>query len=191
MNRGHTMKEKSIASGAACFLVKDASLTDFYKSSFYQWLKKEEFTSWGRHGADASIDWVFVNINSKIFAPGLHGIGIAPVVGEHAVTISEFMTIYGIFERYKGLDTLRMNAEEQQNWNQRQAEAHRQILAFWDGLTYEMFREKVKDGLVNDYGRQPDNEVEAFMKKNEAWIRSSFDHKSPIGELLYALFMAW
>ena len=36
------------------------------------------------------------------------GVSIATPVGNHAITMSEFFTIYDIYENYRGLDPLEM-----------------------------------------------------------------------------------
>ena len=55
----------------------------------------------------------------KCLPPGMPGVGITPIICSHAVTLDEFMTIYNIFKQYEGLDTLRMNQKEQDEWNER------------------------------------------------------------------------
>ncbi len=47
------------------------------------------------------------------------GVGIAPVIANHAITLDEFMTVYNIYKKYDGLDPLRMSKEEQREWNER------------------------------------------------------------------------
>lgn len=105
------MEEKTIGMGASCFLVKDASLRDGFRSPIYTWLKNDGFTTWGRKGT-YNTDWIYINILSKIYAPGVPGVGITKVVGGHAITLDEFMTIYSIYKKYEGLSVLKMSIEE-------------------------------------------------------------------------------
>ena len=106
------MEERKINSGVGCFLVKDESLRDGWDAPLYQWLKDEGFQTWGRKGTFLGVDWIFININSKVYAPGVPGIGVAPVIGEHAITLDEFMTVYQIFKKYQGLPLLKMPKTE-------------------------------------------------------------------------------
>ena len=113
------MEERKIGTGSSCILVKDASLSQGWNAPLYQWLKDEGFVSWGRKGTYPGVDWIFINPTSKVFAPGMPGVGITSVICGHAITLDEFMTIYNIFKKYEGLDTLRMNQDEQNEWNAR------------------------------------------------------------------------
>lgn len=99
--------KRSIGEGTAAILVADASLKNFHGSSFYEFLKKEGFEKWPpAHNYD--MPWVYVNINSKLYARGMPGIGIAETLGDHAVTIDEFKTIYNIYKKYEGMSVLQM-----------------------------------------------------------------------------------
>ena len=103
------MEERKIGSGTACFLVKDKSLTQGWHAPIYQWLKNEGFATWGRKGTFYT-DWIYINLSSKIYAPGMPGVGITPVIANHAITLDEFMTVYNIYKKYDGLDPLRMGS---------------------------------------------------------------------------------
>ena len=105
---GVTMEERRISTGASCFLIKDESLKRDWHSPIYDWLRSEGFITWGRKGS-FSMDWIYINILSKVYAPGVPGIGLTKVVGDHAITFEEFKTIYNIFKKYEGLSVLRMD----------------------------------------------------------------------------------
>ena len=42
------------------------------------------------------IDWLYINIESKVFRKGRGGIALTKVVGDHAITFDEFVSIYNI-----------------------------------------------------------------------------------------------
>ena len=107
------MEERKISMNASCFLVKDHSLLLGWEAPLYRWLKENGFVSWGRNGVYEGVDWVYINLNSKVFAPGMPGVKIASVIGEHALTLNEFKQIYIIFSKYNGLDLLQMSHEVQ------------------------------------------------------------------------------
>ena len=96
----------SIASGAACFLIKDDSLKT-WDSDFWDYLKKEDFQSWGKHGV-WDCPWVYVNVNSKLFAPGMPGIPITQCVvskyPRNALSIDEFKIIWNILKSHEEED---------------------------------------------------------------------------------------
>lgn len=77
-------------------------------------LEKEGFV--GEKGAYSieGIDWLYVNIYSKVFKKGRRGIAFTPVVGDHAITFDEFVTIYNIYKKYEGFSVLKMTKEEQE-----------------------------------------------------------------------------
>lgn len=114
------MEERKISTGGSCFLVRDDTLKDAFNSHIYTWLKKEGFESWKSSGTYC-LNWIYINTVSKIYAPGIPGIKIADVVGNHAITFDEFLTIYNIYQKYKDLSLLRMNIEEQKEFNKKYA----------------------------------------------------------------------
>lgn len=91
-----------ISAGTACFLIKDDSLKT-YEGEFWDYLKKEGFYSWGKHG-NWRCNWVYVNVNSKMFAPGMPGVPITKAivskVPANALSIEEFMTIWDILKKH-------------------------------------------------------------------------------------------
>ena len=96
------MKEPSIGSGAACFLVYTQTKEETL--DFIQELRNNGFCKWARgHGLYDQANWVYVNLNSKLFTPGMPGIKLTEPVGPHAITVEEFYTIYRIYEKYEGL----------------------------------------------------------------------------------------
>jgi len=83
----------SISSGTACFLIKDNSLDEKYHAPFFTWLKYSGCTLWpGSRGYSEHVNWVYVNLTSKMFCPGIPGIPVTREVADHA-----------IFAKYAGL----------------------------------------------------------------------------------------
>ncbi len=97
------MEEKPLRIGGGkteAFLVCDKSL-EKCDAPFFEWLRKEGFTFGGYHG-NYGCWWAHVNITRKQFAYGMPGICLARPIGDHAITIEEFKTIYGIYQKYAG-----------------------------------------------------------------------------------------
>lgn len=114
------MKERKISDNASCFLIKDERLKkDWHLSPIYIFLKENGFT--GEAGAYSieGIDWLYVNIYSKVFAKGRVGIALTKVVGDHAITFDEFVTIYNIYKNYEGFGTLNMTQIEQDEFEEK------------------------------------------------------------------------
>ena len=82
------------------FLVCDKSLGEI-NAPFLKWLREEGFTFSGYHG-NYGCWWVYVNITRKEYAYGMPGVSLAKPLGNHAITIEEFMTVYSIFKKYEG-----------------------------------------------------------------------------------------
>ncbi|MBR4272815.1 MAG: hypothetical protein IKQ30_08255 [Bacteroidales bacterium] len=95
------------------FLVQDDSLCDM-DAPFYKWLDKNHFKHAWYKGHYSSCDWVFINITNKLYAYGMPGIEIIKPIGNHAITIDEFMQIYNIYEKYKGLSTLEFEEDKKE-----------------------------------------------------------------------------
>ena len=89
---------------AEALLIKDDSLKDM-NAPFYVWLHDNGFKSAWYKG-HFGMDWVHVNITHKLFAYGTPGVEIVKAIGNHAITIDEFMTIYSISIKYDGLQRL-------------------------------------------------------------------------------------
>ena len=88
----------SIGEGKACIVVRDQGL-DKLDHEFWKWLHDEGFTMWHSHGHYKSIDWVFINLNSMVYAPGMPGIKIVTPIRElPGMTVEEFKTIWGIYK---------------------------------------------------------------------------------------------
>lgn len=86
------------------FLVCDKSLESIH-APFFLWLRDEGFTFAGYHG-NYGCYRAYVNITRKQYAYGMPGIELVRPIGDHAITIDEFMTIYHIFEKYQGKNPL-------------------------------------------------------------------------------------
>ena len=123
------------------------------------------------------MDWVFVNPYSKVFAPGLRGYKVTSVVCDHAVTLEEFKVIYNIFKKYKGLDVLMMNKEEQEEHDKKWEAIREEERKYVSELTYEKFFNEVKQEL--EYYLKPyrltDEEFIAYMKKEEKVIIEAYE----------------
>ena len=169
-------EEKTIGAGHSCFLIKDESLLKGWDSPVYRWLWDKGFVTWGKKGVSQGVDWVFVNLYSKVFAPGLCGYKVTSVVCDHAVTFEEFEVIYNIFKKYEGLDVLMMAKEEQEEhdkkWN-----AIIEERKYVSELTYEKFFNEVKEKLTEylEDRHLTEEELIAYMKKEENVIIEAYE----------------
>jgi len=184
-------KERKISDGSAAILVKDRSLAELQSNApFYQWLKEEGFEGWGRKGFFSGVDWIFININSKIMAPGMPGIGITYPFGNHAVTIDEFKTIYNIYKKYEGLSVLKQSKEEQKRWEKQLEEAEAAEKKYWEEMTFEKYWNEILEMLPNHIPASPKQAL-AYMKEEEDLIREWYEAKrypSSIMECLYLMY---
>ena len=81
------------------FLICDKSLQS-NDAAFFKWLREEGFTFGGYKG-NFGCPWVYVNLTRKQFAYGMPGVSLVQPIGNHAITIEEFQTIYSIFKKYE------------------------------------------------------------------------------------------
>ena len=101
---------EGISAGKAVILVYESGIGDS-RHPFWAWLLEEGFHLWLNHG-NYGMNWIFINLNSMICAPGMPGIKVTSSIREHAVTVDEFKTIWQIFTKYEGLGPLVMPEEE-------------------------------------------------------------------------------
>ena len=83
-----------------CFVVCDHSLKSIC-APFYQWLTEEGFTYAG-FKPSMECPWIYVNITRRQYSYAIIGVPLVQAIGNHAITISEFMTIYNIYKKYEG-----------------------------------------------------------------------------------------
>ena len=81
------------------FLVCDESFKDS-NAPFFSFLKAEGF-SYGSHKGNYGCPWIHVDITTKQYACGMPGIEPVGTIGNHAITMDEFMTIYNIYKKYE------------------------------------------------------------------------------------------
>ena len=95
-------KDLVLGSEKVCFLVSGDDLGR-KESEFISFLRVEGFQC--KHGF-WDCPWAWVNIETKVYGRGRPGVAYAGVIGGHAITIQEFMTIYEIYKRYEGKKVL-------------------------------------------------------------------------------------
>lgn len=101
-DRGWERHKNGIGAGASCFLVRDKRLGDS-RHYFFKWLENNGFKKWPQgHGWWDGVDWIYINLNSKLYNPGMPGVGITSTVCNHVITIKEFLQIYFIYKKYEG-----------------------------------------------------------------------------------------
>ena len=86
--------------GKEAFLVYEKSLGK-QESPIYEWLREEGFT-FGRYKGNFGCPWIYINISQKKYAYGMPGISVVRPIGDHAITMEEFRTIYSIYKKYEG-----------------------------------------------------------------------------------------
>jgi len=94
------MDKPMLSDGSACILVKylnneEKKLIDYLNKNRYKHLLK------GPIGLEQyKCDWYWININSKIYCIGKPGVAYTKPLGDHAITVEEFIIINDIFEKY-------------------------------------------------------------------------------------------
>ena len=113
------MIKPTIGEGKKAFIVCDESLKKG-DAPFLKFLRSKGYTL-GFFKGCFGCPWVHVDINTKQYAYGMPGVAITGAIGNHAITIDEFMIIYSIYEKYEGLGILRMNQKEQEEFDLKMA----------------------------------------------------------------------
>ena len=186
-------EKKNIGTGGNCFLIKDKRLLTDSDSPVYKWLLDHDFVASGRKGILQGVDWVFVNLYSKVFSHSLSGRTVTTVVCNHAVTFEEFEVIYNIFKKYEGLDVMYMTKEEQEEGYKNLNASREEERKYVRELTYEKFFNEVKVELADNlkHHNLTEEELIAYMKKEEQEIikvyeanKRLFTDKAEEGECL-------
>ena len=86
---------------AEAFLICDSSFKES-NCDFVKWLVSEGYEFGGYHGNYGVCDWLYVSITRKVYAYGMPGVALTTAIGNHAITLDEFMTIYRIYKKYEG-----------------------------------------------------------------------------------------
>jgi len=71
------------------------------RPSFERWLKNEGFRLRDTYGG--GVPWVHVYLENREYCWGRGGVGRGYSIGDHAITIEDFETIYNIYKKYEGL----------------------------------------------------------------------------------------
>lgn len=95
-------KDLVLGSDKMAFLVYGDDLGK-QESMFINFLRAEGFQC--KYGF-WDCPWVWVNIDTKVYGRGRPGVAYAGIIGGHAITIDEFMSIYDIYKKYSGLKPL-------------------------------------------------------------------------------------
>lgn len=99
-----------ISQGTAAFLVASEkqdieSFADYLLSMGYKYATFPK-------GKSQGVNWIYINMNSKLIHWGLAGFPVTEAVGDHAITIEEFLTIHRIYQKYTDLPPLVFIREE-------------------------------------------------------------------------------
>ena len=140
------MKEREIGTGASCFLIKDKTIANWEESHIRKFLVEEGFINWGKAKSHKEIDWLYVNIYSKVYSKGMYGVGLTRVVGDHAITFEEFLTIYNIYKKYDDFVALSMNKEEQEEFDKNHPLYRMEKIIGCKNLTHEILHDYISTG---------------------------------------------
>ena len=143
------MTEREIGTGASCFLIKDQTIANWSESPIRKFLVDEGFINWGKAKSHPEINWLYVNIYSKVYSKGMYGVGLTKVVANHAITFEEFLTIYNIYKKYEGFCPLQMTQEEQDDFDRKHPLYRMEKIIGCEKLTHEILDEYLSSGWWN------------------------------------------
>ena len=196
------MEERRISTGASCFLIKDERLKkDWHKTPIYTYLKEEGFEYQKGSYSIEGIDWLYVNIYSKVFAKGSGGIALTKVVGDHAITFEEFKTIYNIFKKYEGFSTLKMNEQEQKDFEEycARCKADKPKWEAWEKefyqppgqMTLEEYKQKVRKCLIDMHNYTPEEADKLMATYNDDFEEALYEFNWPPNVMAGAMIFGY
>ena len=149
--------DRRLKEGAATFYIYDMALMHRDDDPFILWLKAEGFQleSFGHGNAEHGL---YVNINSKVYTWGMAGVGLSPIIGNHAIHIDEFKEIYGIFKKYSGFIGCIYTEEDQKKYDEYrrmkpiyEERAEKAKKEYFDrNPSYEEWLNDVADSILSD-----------------------------------------
>ena len=95
--------------GNSCFLVR---LNDDYSNAdeLIKYLYKNGYKAISYQSSLPRGPWIYVNVETNVFRYGTVGIAIVPnVVGNHAVSVADFISINEIFKSYSNIPFLKLS----------------------------------------------------------------------------------
>lgn len=144
------MENRELRTGASCFLIKDERMIGNWQATpIHKFLEDEGFIPWGKAKSHEGVDWLYINIYSKVYSKGMYGAALTKVVGDHAITFDEFLTIYSIYKKYDGLDVLKMNEQEQAEFDKQYPLHKMEKIIGCPKLTHEALHEYISSGWWN------------------------------------------
>lgn len=178
-------------------LVKDNSVDSIMDSEVYVFLKEHGFTrADGFHPLGVEqfppCNWIYVSLSEKLYVQGLPGIAVTSVLGNHAITVDEFLSIYNLFEKYKGLSILDMSKAEFDLREMKWKEAQERREDFFGKTSFDDYLALCKKEVYNIVGeKEPEKYVDAFMKYEAKWFEDMFGYKKYPESLAYAINMMY
>ena len=138
--------------------------------------------------------WIYANLNSKFMFYGNIGVNLlsGPVVGDHALTMEEFIQIADIYRKYKGYSLLVFSEEGQRKKEESDRKAmQRKIPEYYDAksVTIDEYKENIRKCLLD---RCNEREAEQLMKLYEEDIDSFLNEKNwTPGTAAFAMMMGY
>ncbi|MDD6727763.1 MAG: hypothetical protein PUE08_00875 [Eubacteriales bacterium] len=88
-------EHRDISQGTAAFLVREKNMQE--NEDILKWLEDNGFELWEHSkGWYKGVDWMYINVNSKVYARGIPGIKLTQSVGKDSLTFDEFKMIYNL-----------------------------------------------------------------------------------------------
>ena len=143
------------------------------------------------------MSWVYVNLTSKMFCPGIPGIPVTWTVADHAITIEEFQQIHAIFAKYAGLTPLQMSealprsdaelAEQQK----KREDVLTELDAYWDSMTLEKYRKLVRSDRKTRLDFLRPKELDDYLKEKADYVNEAFARKRQADDTAFWLWQMW
>lgn len=160
-------------------LVKDDSVKIIQDSAIYSFLVDQGFSQW-KMSCHPQCNWIYISLSDRTYLPGSLGIAHTNVLGDHAITITEFMTIYRIYEKYNGLSPLDMSQEETMQRDERSKELDDKRRRFFEDISFEDYLKLCRDMIRKTVDDESEEYIEAIMtEKMSLFSRAYENHTYP------------
>ena len=116
-------------------------------------------------------------------------------VGDHAITFDEFQTIYNIFKKYEGLTVLKMNEQEQKEFDEYlrkiEEEPHPINQFIYLPEDFEEYKQKVRECLIIIHKYSPERADELMQIYKDDFEEAFYVFRWKINEMTGAMIFGY
>lgn len=137
--------------------------------------------------------WMYFNLNTRFMFYGNIGVNVlsGPVIGEHALTMDEFVQIADIYKKYEGKSLLAFTEEGQRHYEERNNREYKEYVSPYnvEEMTFEEYKIAVMECLkraMDGYCQEAiENSYKEYREELPEFYRKKFSPEAAATAILY------